>query len=482
MKKKLLKAVCLILFFSLTVGSVGAVLRYRYPDSIVPMRRFYDQTPDSVDLLGLGTSHIYEGLAPAVLYREYGIAAYDLCAPAQAVWNTYYYFVEALKTQSPKAAVFDVYMLNTTVPYDTPANAIKSTYGMKWSMERLRAIRCSFEYGKFFRALFPWLQYHSRYADMTYDDTVPLAGNETYYGRSFKGYNVYDEIRAISLPDVSEFTQTRELAEKHEEYYRKIIELAIENKIALYVVSMPFALAKDTQTTVNSARLIAESYQSEYVKFIDLTARKDEIGLNGDEDFANRQHLNRLGSEKVTRWLGRQIVSGVPFEDRRGDPAYETWEQDAALFYRGLDDLALKRTTDIDEYKTRLADMTEGYTVMIADDLVGEGDFSAAAAYFTDLFNVAHPEGGGLLIRRNEDRYRLIAEAGRAHKEYLPLNRKDTALMTFDPTDGLTPCALHLNGAKLKTEPLSVTVCVYDDVLMRTVDTVVLSPSKGIVR
>ncbi|MBQ6019582.1 MAG: hypothetical protein IJL26_05305, partial [Clostridia bacterium] len=385
MKKKLIKAVCLVLLFALSVGGTDAVLRYRYIDSILPMKRFYEQEKNSVDVLGLGTSHIYEGLSPGVLYREYGIAAYNLCAPAQAVWSSWHYFVEALKTQSPKAAVFDVYMLNTNVPYDTAANAIKSTYGMKWSKNRLEALAAAFGNEDLPSALIPFLQFHSRYAEMTESDDGIRARNSAYYGKSFKGYTVCDDIQPISLPDVTKFTDTRKLAEKHEQYFRNIIETAISNKITLFVVSMPYALAKDTQTTVNSARKIAESYKSKYVKFLDLAAAKEKIGLDPKTDFANNQHLNRAGSVKVTKYLGAALKKTVKLTDRRKDPAYETWAQNAELFYRGLDNFRLKHTTDTAEYKERLEKLTDGYTVMLADNF-GKNAKATDFVYFTECF------------------------------------------------------------------------------------------------
>lgn len=480
MKRKIIKFAALLLFFSLIVGGLGALLRYRYPDSIVPMRRFYDQKENSVDLLGLGTSHIYEGIAPAVLYREYGVAAYDLCAPAQAIWSTYHYFVEALKTQSPRAAVFDVYMLNTNTPYDTAANAIKSTYGMKWSRNRVDAIRAAFEDESFFTAFFPFLQYHSRYGEMTYSDTAPYGGNKNYYSDSFKGYTVSDEVKKIKLPDVTQFTDVRKLADKHEEYYRKIIELAIENEITLYVVSMPYALAKDTQTTVNSARQIAEGYGSEYVKFIDLAARKDEIGLDAATDFANNQHLNRVGSEKATRWLGEIITAEVKFEDRRGDPAYATWERDAENFYRAKNDNVLKTTTDPMEYSRLLTEMTDGYTVLLADNLGPGADFGAAM-YFADCFNAVREDGNGLYLRENAENFRFLAGTGSEYRKYLRFNAKDEALLQVS-ADGAKPCSISVNGSARKSEAPGVTVVVYDEVLRSLVDAAILSPSKGIVR
>ena len=482
MKRKLIKAVCLILFFSLIVGGTNAVLRYRYTDSILSIQRFYEQEENTVDVLGLGTSHVYEGISPGVLYREYGIAAYDLCAPAQAVWNTYHYFIEALKTQSPKAVIFDVYMLNTNEPYDTPANAIKTTYGMKWSKNRTDAISASFEHADLPSLMLPFLQYHSRYAEMTEKDDAPQSRQSAYFGKCYKGYTVYDEITQIKLPDVSKFTATRQLADKHLLYYKRIIDLAVRNKITIYIVSIPYAIAQDTQTTVNTARAIAKDYKSKYVKFIDLNARLDKIGIDVNTDFANNQHLNRSGSEKVTKYLGKIISSQLKLKDRRGDPAYQTWEEDAELFYRGLDNFRLKTTTDVKKYAKLLSGMTEDYTVILADNFGKSADKTAASEFMSKNFGVAHGKGGGLWIRDGDKAFRTLAEAGKNYRQYMPFNPRDEVMLTVSRTNKQKPCQISLNGNALSAEQNSVTVFVYDNRIRAAVDTVVLSPDNGLKR
>ena len=59
-----------------------------------PRDNFYDfyntLEKDTVDVLCVGSSHVYCGINPVQLYNDYGIAAYDLAAGSQAVWYSYF--------------------------------------------------------------------------------------------------------------------------------------------------------------------------------------------------------------------------------------------------------------------------------------------------------------------------------------------------------------------------------------------------------
>lgn len=387
MKKSVMKITGAVLVFALIFGSMAGLLRYRYSDSITSIRRFYQLEDNTVDLLGLGTSHVYEGLCPAVLYREYGIAAYDLCAPAQAVWNSYYYFVEALKTQTPRAVVFDVYMLNTNSEYDTTANAIKTTFGMKWSQNKLDAMRAAFPEDSFPDILLNFYQYHTRYAELSEEDLLPDNGNSPYFGDSYKGFYTYDTVQEQEMPDVASFSGTRTLAEKHEQYYRAIIELAIANQIPIYIVSIPYVVASDTQKTVRAAEAIALSYNSEYVRFIDFNQRYEEIGLDFSTDFSGSQHLNRSGAIKFTSYFGQILQSELDFPDRRQDEAFASWEENAAIFYRMTDQAQLQKEIDIYAYADTLRELDEQYCVIIVKNTLISKESAASDANGEPVFH-----------------------------------------------------------------------------------------------
>ena len=68
---------------------------------------YYGLPKNTVDVLVTGSSHAHVHINPAILFEENGISAYILSSSNQPIWNSYYYIVEALKTQSPKLVIVE---------------------------------------------------------------------------------------------------------------------------------------------------------------------------------------------------------------------------------------------------------------------------------------------------------------------------------------------------------------------------------------
>ena len=145
MKKNFLKITSFVLVFALTITGALYALNFKYLDSVYKFDAFYDLPENSVDVLVLGSSHAYQGINTAVLWKEFGYSAFNLCGAAQPIWNTYFYLEEALKTQTPKVIILDIYTLCYSADYSESSFAIKNTYGMKWSETKKDAIKASFD-------------------------------------------------------------------------------------------------------------------------------------------------------------------------------------------------------------------------------------------------------------------------------------------------------------------------------------------------
>ena len=112
MKEMIKRTAACLLFAGLAAGMLyGAyrLLHFKSTDGCYPAEMFYQQEENTVDVLCLGSSHTYTNINPAILWDEYGMAAYDLAGSNQTLWNTYYYMKEALKYQTPQLVVVDVY-------------------------------------------------------------------------------------------------------------------------------------------------------------------------------------------------------------------------------------------------------------------------------------------------------------------------------------------------------------------------------------
>ncbi len=349
MKKNAVKIISFLLTFILTFAGITQVLDFKYLDSIFKVDSFYKQKENTVDVLVIGSSHAYQGINTAVLWKDFGIAAFNFCGAAQPIWNTYYYLEEALKTQTPKAIVLDTYYLHMSDDYTDESTAIKNTYGLKWSETKTEAIKASFNTEKSGKQyFFSILQYHSRYSDLNKADFYPYQANEDMY-KNHKGFYCYFQSDAVTERDLTATDFQTPLTEKVDFYYRKIFELANSKNIPIIPIAIPFNAETYHQGFFNTAKYIAEEeYGVKFYNFI--TDYKAALGLDYKTDFADKQHLNHLGNTKLTAFLGNLLKNDYKVPDRRGDEKYSSWEADAEVYYNQLENHQVTKISKFSEY------------------------------------------------------------------------------------------------------------------------------------
>ncbi|MBR1693399.1 MAG: hypothetical protein IJ711_11595, partial [Lachnospiraceae bacterium] len=70
---------------------------------------FYHEPKDLYDVVFVGSSHVYCGVYPMLLWNEYGFASYDAASASQSVPCSYYLIRDVIFRQHPKVIVLDVY-------------------------------------------------------------------------------------------------------------------------------------------------------------------------------------------------------------------------------------------------------------------------------------------------------------------------------------------------------------------------------------
>ena len=116
MKKRLKQTVLVIVFILLAVFAVHVLYRIvRWKDTTGDYISSIDQlknTPeDTIDAVFVGSSHVYCGVNPAILWEDYGYSTFDMAVSGQSKEVAYHGMVELLKTQSPKVVFVDLYAL-----------------------------------------------------------------------------------------------------------------------------------------------------------------------------------------------------------------------------------------------------------------------------------------------------------------------------------------------------------------------------------
>ncbi len=363
MNKKIIKSVLFLLILSVLMLRLNDIFKLKQEDGIYPVKIFYEQEKDSIDVIFYGSSHAYSNINPAVLWKEEGIASFDLAGSLQPLWNTYYYMKESLKYQRPKVMVVELVRAIEEREYIEEARTITNTFGMKLSREKYEAIQVSTP-DHLVDYLLGFPVYHSRYAELSREDFEPYLGDPN--GNVYKGfYPLFATKEYETFSDMSQVTDSRALSPKTEEYLRKIIALSEQEEIPLVFMVAPYqGIVESEQQIFNRAKEIAAE---EDVPFLDFNLCYEELGLDPKEDLAEFSHLNHRGSTKLSTWLAQYLKEEYQLPDRRGDALYISWDQNAAVWDQMYQNQILKEEAGWYDF-LELISKNPDYTYLISLD------------------------------------------------------------------------------------------------------------------
>lgn len=325
---------------------------------------FYQLEKNSLDVINIGSSHVHSSINTVRMYEQEGISSYNLSAGSQPIWYSYYYLKEALKTQTPKVIILDVYTLSNTNDDDYIAKAQLNLLTMKPSYDKWEALRVSGTDDMISLFLgFP--KNHARYRELTskeYDNKVCL----NMMGYAYTGNT--EPLDKDSVLNAESISDTAPISAKAEEYLRKTIELCREKDIEIVLVNAPWPnIQQEDAKRYNYIGQIAEEYG---VDFIDGCDMSEQIGIDYRTDNAEGSgHLNYNGSLKWTNYLMQYLSDNYSLPDHRPEHPL-IWEESV----RELDNMLardhLEGIDNADEYLNYLSDKPGyAYAVIVDSDL-----------------------------------------------------------------------------------------------------------------
>lgn len=276
---------------------------------------------DTVDVVFLGSSHVYYGISPATLWTEYGISAFDMSISAMDKGSAYHHLNYLLKKQSPDVVFVDIYpMLHER--HQVVGNEYRNLLGMPYSIE---AVKMTLDYvekedrGDFITR-FPII--HTRYAELKKDDFFD------------SGYAVYGRGERVETGrgGNADFTQAHAtnsitpLSEVNKKWLDSFVELSEKKNFTLVFYVTPFSTTADQQSIFNAVTAYAADNN---ITFMDLSQESDAIGLNVLEDYIDPEHMNVYGAAKTSRYIGNYLQNHFSLQDHRGDARYVLWDEDA---------------------------------------------------------------------------------------------------------------------------------------------------------
>ncbi len=296
-------------------------------DYLSVYEQLYNTPDDTIDVVFVGTSHVFCGIYPCQLWEDYGMAAFDMSVSGMDKTSSYYGLKELLKTQSPKVVAIDVYSLLFD-EMDVEANEYRNLLGMKTSKNSMDLVSnypyidedTEREY------IFRWPIIHTRYTELTKYDFVDYEpskyGRGAFYTWSSNGSETPD---LVALQNAG----MGELSETNKEWLDSLVELSHEEDFELIFFVAPALINTEQQTVINAASAYASASG---IPFYDCSAHRDELSIQDQVDYLDSDHLNAYGAAKLTKYLGDIISENYQIVDRRNDDNYSLWHKDLEYY------------------------------------------------------------------------------------------------------------------------------------------------------
>ena len=336
-----------LLLYGLTVFLKDKRVTFDY-DTTRKVEGFYAEEKNSLDFVFVGSSQMFTSVVPAVLWEEYGITSYDFGANEQPMYLSYYYIKEALKYQDPKAIVLEVSYCNAPEYTHEGVHHINLD-DLRMGPVKLEAIFDVIPEGERFPYIFELAKYHDTWTTMdkaSYqyigaDKHNPYKG----YTPSLDGFADGGEFNE----EIAKVTEKAELAELSVKYMEKIIALCKEKNVDLLFLKTPNDHIQN-QPEYNAVADIAENHN---IPYLDL-----------NREMKGQLHNHVFHAETITKRIGEWLTSLYEVEDKRENPEFAGWHEDADYYYRYAHQLRLNDMEIFEEYVTEL--IGRDYVVCIA--------------------------------------------------------------------------------------------------------------------
>jgi hypothetical protein len=247
-----------------------------------------------VDILFLGSSHIYRGFDPRI-FKSYGISTFNLGSSSQTPLNSYYLLKDQLPKIKVKFIVFDLYW------GVLQSNGVESSIDIVSNTElSSNLVEMSFltkDLGTYKIALLSSIT--RLYKPLSESQQIDFRTDNYIHGGFTESTKSKNSLTKEQLNNIESYTI--DLNESQIEYVKKIKSLTNEHNVKIIFVITPV-----TKEYFSKAKNYNE-YKSQLYDIIGKNNllfdynEKNDLTLNSSTDFYDINHLTQDGVEKFNR-------------------------------------------------------------------------------------------------------------------------------------------------------------------------------------
>ena len=351
--KRTLGIICLIIAVLGAVRILEEFVTKRYDLEALPLKGFYEEKKDTIDVVIMGASEITLGYSAPEIYRNYGFtsAPYAFTINPVPLWK--YEMRDIERTQHPKLLIVEI---NGAIYLEDKYIHRKGSFtrlaeNMPLSMNKINMIRELSDNP--IESFFPICKYHDSWSEFPQEDVkdilmlkkkgfAPLRGAQTnLYREKISEYPYYP-----SEDEMMDLNPDAEAALR--EFIQECKNSSIENVL---FICYPHIMAKEEyyerQMRCNRA---GEIIREEGMDYVDFDRMLDEIGLKAVPDFFDDHHMNAPGQRKFSNYLAKYVMDKYNIEPRElSEKDKAEWEESVDYidrFYKYYDDYTKAHADD----------------------------------------------------------------------------------------------------------------------------------------
>lgn len=349
----IVKVGCFLLIFCVLFLAIQSVFRFKGWGALAIDTRLRDyeqaaERGEEIDVVCLGTSALFRGMVPVVMYEQEGITSFNFGSSLQNAMCEYYLLKSIVEIHAPEVVILDLSSLYEDRMADNESRFLRTYYqtadglqDYRIRQELIEAILQDNPSQNRADLMFPLLREHSKWTSLDKDDYLSDPSVLPKYAR---GCLLGDETTVFSSPSyvteaqISQQTQTREISEYSLNWYEKIFTLCEEYGIEVMVVAFPTAISGDSPNSYYTLETFCKERDIDYFNY--ATAEQISAAqIDATDNFHDAAHLNVRGGIRVSRLLAENLAETYGLKDRRGNENYSQWDEDWAIFYSNYTDI-----------------------------------------------------------------------------------------------------------------------------------------------
>ena len=294
---------CAVILFSVISNALERKTYSGPGNYMAKLNEFYSLEDDTLDYIGVGSSHLYCTLNPLEVWKKSGAAGFVLATQRQPLRASYYYIKEAFKTQSPKYVILEGYMICAEDNYDSGVlyDAIDP---LKPSWNKFQMINNLVPYDQRPNYYFNILKYHSRWSSVTAEE---LAGAFDKPADTYKGFVALQGsfLGNNHIPDYKNIEDVQ-LSEHNIDVLNDIYELTKSNNSELIIMFGPYE--SNSVGLIEKIKAEIKWANQKNVPVLDYTQLLDTIEINPECDYYDVGHFDVSGAAKASAYFADYLL------------------------------------------------------------------------------------------------------------------------------------------------------------------------------